>query len=93
VEQQDDCLHLQWAGTGSDVVTDYLLYRRINGDEAWEVVREVPVEGDNRGLYELCDDTLSATASSVEYALVARDLYGNTSQLSESVQIQMDVQE
>jgi hypothetical protein len=69
---------LTWMGTGSDIDTHYVVYRRLSGGEAWDALGFVAVQGDNRGAYSYLDTSPSAGQTS-EYSVTTFDHYGKES--------------
>ena len=82
---RQDCLVLAWNGTGSDIVAEYLIYSRAENSAGWELIHNVLVTDNNQGQFEICVDTAPPNSSCIEYALRARDIYGNLSEFSEIV--------
>ena len=69
---------LSWIGTGSDVDTHYVIYRRIPGSEGWQPLGFVEVQGDNRGDYSYMDAT-AQPGQPLEYSVTTFDRYGKES--------------
>ncbi len=69
---------LSWLGTGSDIDTHYVIYRRLPGEDAWQALGFVATEGDNRGAYSYLDASPDAGQTS-EYSVTTFDRYGKES--------------
>lgn len=80
VLQAGDVL-VTWQGTGTDIDQFYQVYRREQGDECWQLVGIVPVEGENEGEYRF-KVPLTDQPPNFAYAVTTVDIYGNQSDLS-----------
>jgi len=74
-------VEVRWQGTGSDVVTHYLVYRRASDRHAWEAIGQVPTKIGNQGQY-VYQVPVAEDGALVQYAVAAVDRYGNCSTLS-----------
>ena len=82
--RNQDYVEISWMGTGVDIDTHYVVYRRSKGSEDWEAIANVLAEGDNTGQYAYQDYSAS-TVTSPEYAISTFNRYGKESMLSEIV--------
>lgn len=78
----DGSLEVKWQGTGSDIITHYIVYRRQANEADWEAIATVPAEGRNLGQYILQDTEVKGGVWYV-YTVTAVDHYENESTLSE----------
>jgi len=76
--RQTDGVRLSWMGTGSDIDTHYVIYRRLPGEDAWQTLGFVAIQGDNRGAYSYLDASPEAGQTS-EYSVTTFDRYGKES--------------
>jgi hypothetical protein len=72
---------LTWGGTGTDVDQFYKIYQNGEGDDCWQLIDIVPIEGDNKGRYEFNVLTTVQTETHI-FAITTVDIYGNESDLS-----------
>ncbi len=77
---------LTWQGTGTDVDDFYIVYQLAGGDDCWEIISIVPIEGDNSGVYEF-HATLSGQALTHSFGISTVDIYGNESSLSRTATV------
>jgi len=76
--RQAEGVLLSWMGTGSDIDTHYVIYRRLPGEDAWQTLGFVATEGDNRDAYSYLDASAEA-GQSQEYSVSTFDQYGKES--------------
>jgi hypothetical protein len=76
--RQDSAVLLSWQGTGSDIDTHYVVYRRGSANDQWRVIGFVAVLGDNRGAYSFLDKPADPEIS-YSYALSTVNRYGKES--------------
>lgn len=81
VYYHDGITEIEWDGTGSDIITHYVIYRRAIKTEEWIFIGRVDATEINRGTYVYHDST-TGTGVGFEYAVAAVDLYGNESGLT-----------
>jgi hypothetical protein len=74
-------VEVRWQGTGSDIVTHYLIYRRASDLHAWDNIDQVPAQGDNQESY-VYRVRAADEGTLLQYAVAAVDRYGNRSTLS-----------
>jgi hypothetical protein len=74
-------VEVRWQGTGSDIVTHYLIYRRASDLHAWDTIDQVPARGDNQESY-VYQVRAAEEGTLMQYAVAAVDRYGNRSTLS-----------
>lgn len=74
---------LTWLGTGDDRIKRYQVYRKVAGDEDWQLIAKVKATEDNRGWYEFRDAAAERGITYI-YGVSAVDTYGNESTISES---------
>lgn len=79
--RSEDEVELTWPGTGSDLIIEYLVYRRPDGETEWSEVGRVPVEGPNEGPFTFIDP-LPEEWDALAYAVTGRNLYGAESDFS-----------
>jgi hypothetical protein len=71
---------LTWGGTGTDVDQFYKAYRRMEGDECWQLIGTILAEGDNKGGYQF-ESIGIVQAENYIYTITTIDIYGNESNL------------
>lgn len=71
-----------WHGTRLDIIVAYRVYRKCDGRDQWQRIRQVKVKNDNTGKYEVVD---GAFIGRCEYAVSAIDHYDNEGPKSEAV--------
>ena len=69
---------LTWGGTGTDVDQFYKVYGNVDGEECWQLIGILPIEGDNKGGYEF-DILLPLQIEMQIFAITTVDIYGNES--------------
>lgn len=74
---------LMWLGTGDDRIEYYQVYRKVAGDEDWQLIARVKATVANRGWYEF-KDTVTERGITYIYGVSAVDTYSNESAISES---------
>jgi len=74
-------VEVRWQGTGSDIITHYIIYRRASDLQAWDSIGEAPARDDNRGAY-VYQVRAGEEAAPLHYAVAAVDRYGNHSAIS-----------
>lgn len=72
---------LIWGGTGTDVDQFYKIYKKEEGDDCWQFIDIVSIEGDNKGAYEF-DVLITLQTETYIFAITTVDIYGNESDLS-----------
>ena len=77
----DNGIEVHWFGTGSDIITLYLIYRRNSDDQEWSSVGKVTATERNRDEYSFLDTGIDIDSLYV-YVVTAVDHYGNESDLS-----------
>lgn len=82
---EEDCLVLLWTGTGSDIVTEYLVYSQNEDSEEWSLSASVSIENTNQGSFKVCIDDILLDTRCSKYGIRSRDIYGNLSLLSDIV--------
>jgi fibronectin type 3 domain-containing protein len=81
-ESGDEGVLVTWQGTGTDVDQFYQIYRQEQGEECWELIGVVPVEGDNKGRYSFSASP-TEQLKEYKYAVTTVDIYGQESDLSQ----------
>ena len=76
--RQQDGVLLSWMGTGLDIDTHYVVYRRSSGGDTWEALGYIATQGDNRGAYSYLD-TPPAAGQAYSYAVTTVNRYGKES--------------
>ncbi|GMR10838.1 MAG: hypothetical protein BMS9Abin28_1662 [Anaerolineae bacterium] len=79
-------LGISWLGTGSDVISHYLILQQTKDSNDWKEAGEVMASGDNIERYDFTHE-VEADADVALIAVVAVDIYGNESPLSETVTV------
>jgi hypothetical protein len=72
---------LTWGGTGTDVDQFYKIYQREEGDDCWQLIGIVSIEGDNKGGYVFNVVNTDQTETQI-FAITTVDIYGNESDFS-----------
>jgi fibronectin type 3 domain-containing protein len=81
-ELGDEGLLVTWQGTGTDVGQFYQVYRQEQGQDCWELIGVVPVEGENQDRYSF-NAPPTEQSKEYKYAVTTVDIYGHESNLSQ----------
>jgi hypothetical protein len=81
-ESRGEDMLVTWQGTGTDVDQFYKVYRLEQGEDCWELIGVVPVEGDNKQGYSF-NAPRTEQAKEYQYAVTTVDIYGTESDLSQ----------